>query len=174
MPPRAQLAVESRQLGCLPSTVVSEWPFPSVLQKGLALLLSFFCTPIAAHWSSDDKRTGLSLASVPSSFSDACWTNGDESSVHCERDDLPCRCGRPVQYFFFFNPKVWCDSNNDHLKKWMSVFFLFLFVFFYGGNWLLYNVCERVCVWLQSMHASPTGNMKTCCKTARKFTVALL
>lgn len=100
MPPRAQLAVESRQLGCLPSTVVSKWPFPGVLQKGLALFLSFFCTPIAAHWSSDDKRTGLSLASVPSSFSDACWTNGDESSVHCERDDLPCRCGRPVQYFF--------------------------------------------------------------------------
>lgn len=50
-----------------------------------------------------------------------------------------------MQYFFFFDPKVWCDSNVDHLKE-MNVCFLFSFFFFYGGNWLLYNVCERVCV----------------------------
>jgi len=32
------------------------------------------------------------------------------------RNDLPCRRGRRVQYFFFlFDPEVWCDSNVDHL-----------------------------------------------------------
>lgn len=172
MPPRAQLEVESRQLGCLPSTVVSEWPFPGVLQKGLALFFSLFLHPesstLELRW---QKKKNRALFGQCAFKLQRCMLNKWRRELRpLRRDDLPCRCGTPVQYFSF-DPKVWCDSDVDHLKK-MNVCFLLLFFLIVATGYCIMSV--SVCVWLQSMHASPTGNMKTCCKTARKFTVALL